>query len=217
MSEGVLPNCQVKCDAEPCKNGGICTENFAKQESYCNCEHTSFMGEFCMEEKGADFSGESSLQRKFTLGTNKVEQVKLQLAFSSGDLRRTNRVMFLLQSENDRSYYLMVAITADGYLQIEEDREGSAVGAVIERNFLNNVRHSVFYQRDGSDAMLLIDRQEVALETVNVLELTPVADSGRNAAQIGGINTTDPRFAVYKSYSGCLSSRCFLRSRFFSF
>lgn len=57
VSDGVLPNCQVKCDTEPCKNGGICTENFAKQESYCNCEHTSFMGEFCMEEKGADFSG----------------------------------------------------------------------------------------------------------------------------------------------------------------
>lgn len=213
MSEGVLPNCQVKCDAEPCKNGGICTENFAKQESYCNCEHTSFTGEFCMEEKGADFSGESSLQRKFTLGTQKVERVKLQLAFSSGDLRRTSRVMLLLQSENDRSYYLMVGITPDGYIQFEEDREGYAVGAIIERNFLNNVRHSVFYRRIGNDSLLLIDRQEVLLDAVNVLELTPVADLGRSAAQIGGINTTDPRFAVFKSYSGCLSSKNLVQER----
>lgn len=206
VSQGVLSDCHVKCDAEPCKNGGICTENFAKQESYCNCEHTSFTGEFCMEEKGADFSGESSLQRKFTLGTNKVEQVKLQLAFSSGDLRRTSRVMLLLQTENDRSYYLMIGITPDGYVQFEEDREGYGMGAVIERNFLNNIRHSVYYHRDGNNSLLLIDRQEVVLEPVNVLELTPVADSGRNAAQIGGINTTDPRFAIFKSYSGCLSS-----------
>lgn len=160
-----------------------------------------------MEEKGADFSGESSLQRKFTLGTQKVERVKLQLAFSSGDLRRTSRVMLLLQSENDRSYYLMVGITPDGYIQFEEDREGYAVGAIIERNFLNNVRHSVFYRRIGNDSLLLIDRQEVLLDAVNVLELTPVADLGRSAAQIGGINTTDPRFAVFKSYSGCLSSK----------
>lgn len=159
-----------------------------------------------MDEKGADFSGESSLQRKFTLGTNKVEQVKLQLAFSSGDLRRTSRVMLLLQTENDRSYYLMIGITTDGFIQFEEDREGYAMGAVIERNFLNNIRHSVYYHRDGNQSLLLIDRQEVLLEPVNVLELTPVADAGRNAAQIGGINTTDPRFAVFKSYSGCLSS-----------
>lgn len=82
----------MKCDSEPCKNGGICTENFAEHgrrntengalfHDTCNCEHTSFTGEFCNEEKGADFSGESLLQRKFML-TGKVDQVKVQLAFS---------------------------------------------------------------------------------------------------------------------------------------
>ncbi|XP_037048941.1 contactin-associated protein-like 5 isoform X3 [Bradysia coprophila] len=205
VSDGVLPNCQVKCDAEPCKNNGICTENFAKQESYCNCEYTSFMGEFCMEEKGADFSGESALMRKYTLD-GAVEKIKLQLAFSSGDLRRASRVMLLLQTENDRSYYLMVAITSDGFLQIEEDREGSAFSVVIERNFLNNIRHSVYYQRTGDDAMLLIDREQVSLEPKVVLALTQVADIGSNSVQIGGVNTTDPRFAGLKSYSGCLSN-----------
>jgi len=195
----------MKCDAEPCKNGGICTENFAKQESTCNCEHTSFLGEFCMEEKGADFSGESILQRRFTLG-GKVEQVKLQLVFSSGDLRRTSRVMLLLQTENDRSYYLMIALTPDGYLQFEEDREGTAFGAKIERSFLNNARHAVYFKRDKDEAVLLIDRQVVPLLPINVLGLTPVTDLGANDVQIGGINTTDPRFAVFKSYSGCLSS-----------
>lgn len=151
------------------------------------------------------FNSESALKRKYTL-EGKVEKIKLQLAFSSGDLRRASRVMLLLQTENDRSYYLMVAITSDGYLHIEEDREGSAFGAVIERNFLNNIRHSVYYQRTGDDAMLLIDREVVALEPTVVLALTQVADVGSNSVQIGGINTTDPRFAGLKSYSGCLSS-----------
>lgn len=163
------------------------------------------MGEFCMEEKGADFTGESSLQRKFTLAGN-VDQIKLQFAFSSTDLRRAARVMLLLQTENDRSYYLMVAITEDGHLQFEEDREGSSWGAKVVKPFFNNVRHSVYYKRNGDDAMLLIDREHVPLEEINVLSLTPVADVGRNAVQIGGINTTDPRFAVFKSYMGCLSS-----------
>ena len=28
-----------------------------------------------------------------------------------------------------------------------------------------------------------------------------------NEVQIGGVNTSDPRFGSYKSYSGCLSSK----------
>lgn len=133
---GVFPACQMKCDLEPCKNGGICTEDFRKQESSCNCEHTSYFGEFCMEEKGADFSGESVLQRKFILD-NEVDSVKIQLAFSSSDLRQKSNVMLLLQTVNSRSYYLLVALTAEGYLQFEEDREGSVFGAKVSRNFLN--------------------------------------------------------------------------------
>jgi hypothetical protein len=209
VTEGVLPSCQMKCDAEPCKNGGICTEKFSTQESTCNCEHTSFLGEFCMEEKGADFSGESILQRKF-IPSGSVEEVKLQLAFSSNDLRRAARVMFLLQTENEKSYYMMVGITVDGYLQFEEDREGATFGATIERNFLNHARHSVYYKRKGENATLLIDREDVAIEPMPVRQhvyRAPSVEFGANEVQIGGINSTDPRFAVYKSYSGCLSSK----------
>ncbi|KAL4713118.1 hypothetical protein ACJJTC_004504 [Scirpophaga incertulas] len=64
---GVLPECDMKCDSEPCKNGGVCTEDFTNQESSCDCELTSYFGEYCMEEKGADFNGESILQRTFVL------------------------------------------------------------------------------------------------------------------------------------------------------
>ena len=37
-----------------------------------------------------------------------------------------------------RSYYLLVAITQDGYLKFEENREEEAYGAEVKnRNFLN--------------------------------------------------------------------------------
>ncbi|XP_036336770.1 uncharacterized protein LOC118746898 isoform X1 [Rhagoletis pomonella] len=158
-----------------------------------------------MEEKGADFSGESTLLRKFEL-TGKVDFVLLQLAFSSFDLRRANRVMLLLQPTGDRSYYLMVAINADGHLLFEEDREGPAVGAQIERSFLNNARHSIYYIRNGSDATLHIDREKVPLTKIQTRAPVPTGGAGGNRVQIGGINTTDARFAVFKSYSGCLSN-----------
>ncbi|XP_043070141.1 axotactin isoform X1 [Drosophila bipectinata] len=207
--DGVLPNCQIICDAEPCKNGGTCHEHFAEQYSTCECEHTSFLGEFCSEEKGADFSGESTLQRKFELGTGtgRVDYVRLQLAFSSFDLRRANRIMLLMQTDAERSYYLLLAITSDGYLQLEEDLDnGQTIGARIDRNFLNSARHSVYYVRNGTQASLFIDREQVPLSDFAARVLANGGDAGSNRVQIGGINSTDSRFAVFKSYSGCLSN-----------
>jgi len=56
-----------------------------------------------------------------------------------------------------QSYYLLVALTSEGELIFEEDGEGSASGArVSDRNFLNGARHSVYYQRDGDSAILLV-------------------------------------------------------------
>lgn len=97
--KGVIPHCQMKCDAAPCKHQGICIEDFRRQEHTCLCEHTSYYGEFCDEEKGADFNGESMLQRKFVL-KGEVHEVKIQLAFSSNDLRKRYTVLLLLQTEN---------------------------------------------------------------------------------------------------------------------
>ncbi|KAI5645545.1 laminin G domain-containing protein [Phthorimaea operculella] len=203
---GVLPECNMKCDSEPCKNGGICTENFTKQESSCNCELTSYFGENCMEEKGADFNGESILQRKFVL-SGPIWKVKIKLAFSSNDLRQKNTVLLLVQTENKRSYYLLVAITQDGYLKFEEDREEAAYGAEVKnRNFLNGARHTVYYTRSGDEAKLLIDRIEVHLEKLPPQDLFEASDVGSSEVQIGGLNTTDPRLKIYKGYNGCLSN-----------
>lgn len=88
----------------------------------------------------------------------------MKLAFSSNDLRQKNTVLLLVQTENKyvvhinfdflqndgsysniyflfgfrRSYYLLVAITQDGYLKFEEDQEEAAYGAEVKnRIFLN--------------------------------------------------------------------------------
>nr|CAD7256084.1 unnamed protein product [Timema shepardi] len=205
---GIVAGCKMKCDEHPCKNQGVCIEDFQKGEASCDCQFTSYYGEFCDEEKGADFGGDSVLQRKFVL-EGSVHQVKVQLAFSSTDPRQWNSVLLLLQTENKRSYYLLVALTSEGELVFEEDREGSALGARIkDRNFLNGARHSVYYQRTGDNAVLMVDREEVPLAPILVLTLTDLtsSDKGANEVQVGGLNTSDPRFTAYKSYSGCLSN-----------
>lgn len=50
-------------------------------------------------EKGADFSGESVLQREFDL-VGEVNQVKVQLAFSTNELRQRTTALLLLETEN---------------------------------------------------------------------------------------------------------------------
>lgn len=56
-----------------------------------------------------------------------------------------------------RSYYLLVALTSEGQLIFEEDRDGSAAGVRLsDRNFLNGARHSVYYVRNNNTAILLV-------------------------------------------------------------
>lgn len=51
----------------------------------------------------------------------------------------------------------MVALTSEGQLIFEEDRDGSAAGVRLgDRNFLNGARHSVYYVRDNNTATLLV-------------------------------------------------------------
>lgn len=99
IDKGVIQHCEMKCDALPCKHEGICIEDFRRQEHTCNCEHTSYYGEFCSVEIGADFSGESILWREYVLNGS-VEYVKIKLAFSSLDRSQKHTILLLLQTDN---------------------------------------------------------------------------------------------------------------------
>ncbi|XP_071052100.1 axotactin isoform X2 [Onthophagus taurus] len=202
---GVIQNCEMKCDTLPCKNGGICIEDFRKQIHTCDCEHTSYYGNFCSDEKGADFSGESILSRNFLL-EGPVDHIKLQLAFSSMDVSQRDTVLLLLQTENNRSYYLLVGLSPDGYLIVQEDREGAVYSKTIAKSFIKSARHSVYYRRDHNVSELLVDKEAIPMDQITVDTFRKVPQVGSNEVYIGGHSTDDPRFATYKGYSGCLSN-----------
>jgi hypothetical protein len=48
---GIVGGCRMKCDEQPCKNQGVCIEDFSKGEASCNCQLTSYYGEFCGQGK----------------------------------------------------------------------------------------------------------------------------------------------------------------------
>lgn len=109
--------------------------------------------------------------------------------------------------EFSRSYYLLVGLTPEGFLIVQEDREGAVFSTIVQRKiFLNGARHSVYYRRDANVSSLLVDRELIPMIQIPAQSFTNVPELGANEVQIGGHNTTDPRFAIYKGYSGCLSS-----------
>ncbi|CAG9818527.1 unnamed protein product [Phaedon cochleariae] len=203
---GVIANCNMKCDEVPCQHEGTCIEDFRNQRHTCNCEHTSYYGEFCSEEKGAEFNGESILWREYVLNGS-VDHVKFQLAFSSVDVSQKNTILLLLQTENSRSYYLLVGLSLEGHLTVQEDREGAVFSATVnKKNFLNGARHSVHYQRHLDHSELFVDREVTLMDRIPAQTFTNVPEVGANEVHIGGHDTNDPRFATYKRYSGCLSN-----------
>lgn len=57
-----------------------------------------------------------------------------------------------------------------------------------------------------------VDREYVPIGPIPYLSFSDSDETqnttvGDNEVQIGGVNTSDPRFGSYKSYSGCLSSK----------
>ncbi|XP_057659616.1 axotactin isoform X2 [Diorhabda carinulata] len=203
---GVIAHCNMKCDEVPCKHGGICIEDFRNRRHTCDCEHTSYYGEFCSEEIGAEFNGESIIWREYILNGS-VDYVKFQLAFSSVDISQKSTVLLLLQTENSRSYYLVVGLSTEGYLTVQEDREGAVFSATVNtKNFINGARHSIYYKRNFNDSELYIDRELTAMKQIPAQTFTNIPEKGGNEVQIGGHDTNDPRFATYKRYSGCLSN-----------
>lgn len=212
--EGVLNECQMICDTEPCKNGGICFENFAKSadQSLCNCEGTSFTGEFCTEDRGGEFSGEAGLQRKFAF-SGSIDNIKLELAFSTNDLRKgVPRMMLLVQTESPKQY-ITIVLSSDDDIVFTEERDTMTFKHTEKRepeNFANGNRHTIYYKRNLDDAVLFIDRTMVNLTKIpknSDSEQTASVPGITNRVLVGISNSTlDPRFSVYKSYSGCISN-----------
>ncbi|KAK4045709.1 hypothetical protein OUZ56_033583 [Daphnia magna] len=206
---GVVHNCNMLCDQQPCQNEGACLEDFRSNTLHCDCEMTSYSGPYCTEEKGAHFRGDSYITAHYA--SLDLDVIKIQLAFSTTAVRNIAQALLLIQTSKAKTKYLLVSLTALGYLRIEDDRgNGIVYGAEVKSiNFLNGARHSVYYKRNGANAVLLVDRDDVPLRPLSTSihpdGLAEVTDE--NAIHVGGVKiTNDPRFTDYDHFDGCISN-----------
>ncbi|XP_059351285.1 axotactin-like isoform X3 [Daphnia carinata] len=206
---GVVHSCNMLCDQQPCQNEGVCLEDFRSNTYHCDCEMTSYSGPYCTEEKGAHFRGDSYITAHYA--SLDLDAIKIQLAFSTTAVRNIAQALLLIQTSKAKTKYLLVSLTALGYLRIEDDRgNGIVYGAEVKTiNFLNGARHSVYYKRNGANAVLLVDRDDVPLRPLSTSihpdGLAEVTDE--NAIHVGGVKVTnDPRFTDYDHFDGCISN-----------
>lgn len=106
-----------------------------------------------------------------------------------------------------RRYYLLIGLSPEGHLIVQEDRENGVFGTTIEKNYINGARHSIYYKRNYNESELLVDRELMPIKEIPAEKFSNVLEPGVNEVLIGGHNTPDPRFQIYKLYSGCLSSK----------
>lgn len=69
--------CKMHCDSFPCKNQGICIENWLEDRIQCRCDTTSFVGKLCDEDIAATFNGQTSfflyhLSRRYSILRNQI-------------------------------------------------------------------------------------------------------------------------------------------------
>ncbi|GLG99772.1 Neurexin-4 [Gryllus bimaculatus] len=205
---GIKEGCNMTCDSSPCKNDGICVEDFENEKSICVCERTSYYGDTCTEEQGAAFGGTSIIQRKFAL-EGPFEEVKVQLAFSS-NINKDKRPLLLLLTDFKNNYHLLIALANNGMeLIFEEERDGTRHRAIVEKKFLDGNRHSIYYHRLKDTAELWIDRERKAAPPKKVkvqIDEGYNVSAETNEVNIGGLNTSNPQFAEYSGFTGCISN-----------
>lgn len=83
------------------------------------------------------------------------DQKDFKFNFLLKTIFETNLKLFSLYR---KTKYLLVSLTALGYLRIEDDRgQGVVYGAEVKSiYFLNGARHSVYYKRNEGSAVLMV-------------------------------------------------------------
>lgn len=113
----VKAGCKMLCDDLPCNNGGICTENWQNGSINCDCESTSYRGDFCNTDIGAHFEKDSSVVYLLDDGALNFTHIDITFAFSTSFIGSSTLLMIRYANS---SRFLHIAIV-NGNLLVEED------------------------------------------------------------------------------------------------
>ncbi|XP_022097030.1 neurexin-1a-like isoform X2 [Acanthaster planci] len=202
-SKAPLLQCENHCSANPCKNGGICTEHWTSFS--CNCSGTTYTGNTCEGESGAQFQDDSTLTVPLPMGTPLagLQQDALEFGFSTN---QPSGVLFYVRSDESSGAEerLMIALHG-GDLEAHIDLGGGLTVLRVVGPFNDTYRHAVVFKRFGNRVLFDVDNIGFDYETLEPIEETEFND--RKLMIIGGVevNQTDYGLRGLHGYEGCLT------------
>ncbi|KAL1466814.1 hypothetical protein MTO96_042493, partial [Rhipicephalus appendiculatus] len=115
------------------------------------------------------------------------------------------RQAILLVQYAQSQHYVLVAVTPEGALQIQENHASAKVFGKQMGNFADGFRHWLLYRRIESDARVVVDGKEYVLTSTTPDTSGPTVDISSSLVIVGGTKR-DPRFGDYGDFQGCVSN-----------
>ncbi|XP_071807958.1 axotactin-like [Asterias amurensis] len=197
--------CMNHCSENPCKNGGVCTELWVGFT--CNCTGTSYSGQTCQEEYGAQFKDESMLSIPLMMKTDppalQMQQDSLEFGFSTD---QPSGVLFYVRNIESSQVEERILILLDGGdLEAHIDLGAGSTMLRVLGPFNDTFRHVVVFKRFGNRVLFDVDNIGYEYETLEPVEETEFND--RHVMVVGGVETNMTSYGLdgLHGYTGCLT------------
>ncbi|ROT84337.1 Neurexin-4 [Penaeus vannamei] len=216
--ENVKPDCKLACDQSPCKNGGLCTEDFKNVNNFhCDCLGTSYTGSSCTTESAFTFRGDQWMSK--ASNSSVISDFSLEFAFSASKIVSEPQLILLLRSTDPSTAhdYLLVGVESDGSLLVEaqfSDLDSQKVhGAKLtpsahQIDVFDGYRHHVVVTRSSTEWMLKVDGKEhTTFPLRSVYDISTSLRQDGTYLYLGGVKAgTDDRLSHYMNFHGCISN-----------
>ncbi|KAG0430568.1 hypothetical protein HPB47_022576, partial [Ixodes persulcatus] len=200
----IRPGCKMMCDSKPCHHSGLCIEDWKNNLTSCDCSMTSYQGDVCQTDIGAQFDGKAWIEYMFMPETSGQDRISILLAFSTKAKASVRQAILLVQYAQSQ-HYVLVAVTPEGALQIQENHASAKVFGKQTGNFADGFRHWLHYKRIENDARVVVDGKEYVLTSTTPDTSGPTVDISSSLVVVGGTKR-DPRFGDYGDFQGCVSN-----------
>ncbi|KAM7295090.1 contactin-associated protein-like 5 isoform X2 [Ixodes scapularis] len=200
----IRPGCKMMCDSTPCHHSGLCIEDWKNNLTSCDCSMTSYQGDVCQTDIGAQFDGKAWIEYMFMPETSGQDRISILLAFSTKAKASVRQAILLVQYAQSQ-HYVLVAVTPEGALQIQENHASAKVFGKQTGNFADGFRHWLHYKRIENDARVVVDGKEYVLTSTTPDTSGPTVDISSSLVVVGGTKR-DPRFGDYGDFQGCVSN-----------
>ncbi|KAM7315062.1 contactin-associated protein-like 5 isoform X2 [Ixodes scapularis] len=142
----IRPGCKMMCDSTPCHHSGLCIEDWKNNLTSCDCSMTSYQGDVCQTDIGAQFDGKAWIEYMFMPETSGQDRISILLAFSTKAKASVRQAILLVQQRTSRSKSNVFAATykrtcqelflvgyrKSGTYKIDIDRNGPLPPAHVE-------------------------------------------------------------------------------------